>query len=289
MNHFKDLDFDKELLRGQKTYDRNVGQWWVHQNTNPSHQLAYKHVIRRLVNFYKNRKPPKIIVDYACGPGSLLWRLVKKFPNAKVIGIDGSAAMLEIADQALINKCPDELDRVELIESDLPNFQLKVKADLVVFCFPNICPDPYDQPYYDEHGAKHKGDRKLAKALAKAREKDPDDETCFDKPKAVFDDIMDTKVISRNLRGLLKKKGCCVRVEYSNSAHEELTKLVQMRCTFGMGALNRKFKGNKAEQIFKLLTSKYYISDVIEDVYHQTPDEDDGEPGGYHINYLKTL
>jgi len=44
---------------------------------------------------------PLRIVDLGCGPGNISFRLVDRFPQAQVVGLDGSAAMLDLATQGL--------------------------------------------------------------------------------------------------------------------------------------------------------------------------------------------
>jgi trans-aconitate methyltransferase len=39
------------------------------------------------------------MVDLGCGPGNISFRLAQACPNATVLGLDGAAAMLELADQ----------------------------------------------------------------------------------------------------------------------------------------------------------------------------------------------
>jgi SAM-dependent methyltransferase len=42
---------------------------------------------------------PERMVDLGCGPGNISFRLAQACPNATVLGLDGAAAMLELADQ----------------------------------------------------------------------------------------------------------------------------------------------------------------------------------------------
>lgn len=44
---------------------------------------------------------PLRIVDLGCGPGNISFRLVDRFPQAQVLGLDGAAAMLDLAVQGL--------------------------------------------------------------------------------------------------------------------------------------------------------------------------------------------
>lgn len=43
----------------------------------------------------------KRIVDLGCGPGNISFRLAERFPGAAVLGLDGAAAMVAIADSRL--------------------------------------------------------------------------------------------------------------------------------------------------------------------------------------------
>ena len=54
-------------------------------------------LIRSLVNSTAGGAAPKRVFDLGCGPGNITLLLCKAFPGAEVIGVDGSAAMLNIA------------------------------------------------------------------------------------------------------------------------------------------------------------------------------------------------
>jgi SAM-dependent methyltransferase len=285
---FRTIDFEAELQKGHTSYDREVGQWWRQQANDGSHQAAYRKVADYCRKLFPDSEPG-IVIDYACGPGLLLTRLCRRFPESLVVGIDGSNVQLEDAYERLRRIGKDTLERVSLVESHLPNFSLpSYKADLLVYCFPNLVATTDDQPYYDKHGYKKKRDTVVARRLAKAREPDPEEETVFDEPDEIFDGLMTGKVISRNIRKLLRRGGYCVRVEYANAPRDELTKLVQQRSAFEEGSLKKKVKSSKAKRLFKLVDSTYVRSKVILDVYHQTRDESD-LTGGYLINLLKAI
>ena len=59
---------------------------------------------------------PQIVVDLGCGPGSLTLTLAHRWPDARIIGVDSSAAML---DQARRN---DSVERVEWVRSDVESW-----------------------------------------------------------------------------------------------------------------------------------------------------------------------
>lgn len=59
---------------------------------------------------------PQIVVDLGCGPGSLTLTLARRWPDARIIGVDSSAAML---DRARRN---DSAERVEWVRSDVESW-----------------------------------------------------------------------------------------------------------------------------------------------------------------------
>lgn len=286
---YERINFDREFKKGPKAYDRVVGNWWRERSEDGPHALAYRTIARFCHRLRLPANPT--IVDYACGHGSLLVRLVRTFPTARLIGIDGSEVNLEIASARLKRLGRSATDRVEFIRTKLPDFGLpRGVADLSIFMFPNIVANDEDQPYYDRHGYKHPADTVVGKALARLREPDPEDETVKDDqdPDLLFDEIMTNRVISRNIRSLTKKGGLCVRVEYANSIREGLTELVQARTGFEEGSLTRRYGGRKSERFFEYLFGDYRRSKVIEDVYHQTRDDDD-KVGGYMMGVLRAV
>ena len=144
-----------------------------------------------------------------------------------------------------------------------------------------------EQPYYDQHGYKKRRDAAVARHLSRAREPDPEEDSEEDEPEVLYDSLLTAKVISRNIRGLLKAGGICVRVEYANGGLDEMTTLVRQRCAFENASL-KKVKGLRPKRLFKLLDSTYYRSKVMEDVYHQTRDKTDRK-GGYMLHVLRAI
>ncbi len=67
------------------------------------------------------------LVDLGCGPGNITLRLAQAYPDARVIGVDGSAAMLAVAQRRAM-----ELDlNVDFRCSDLRQLE-GLRADLVI-------------------------------------------------------------------------------------------------------------------------------------------------------------
>jgi ubiquinone/menaquinone biosynthesis C-methylase UbiE len=62
------------------------------------------------------------ILDMGCGPGDIVLRLARAFPDCDVTGLDGSAAMLDFAHAALEGSGLE--DRVRFVRGLLPGAQL---------------------------------------------------------------------------------------------------------------------------------------------------------------------
>jgi trans-aconitate 2-methyltransferase len=75
-------------------------------------------LVERLVGIFGESLgdgPGQRLVDLGCGPGNISFRLAERFPQASVLGLDGAAAMLEVAQQALAQRalgCPGLADRL---------------------------------------------------------------------------------------------------------------------------------------------------------------------------------
>jgi len=59
------------------------------------------------------------ILDLGCGPGDITFRLARRFPRARVYGVDGSRAMLELAEERR-SKEQDVAERVTFILGRIP-------------------------------------------------------------------------------------------------------------------------------------------------------------------------
>ncbi len=212
---YRKIDFDQELDTGPKTYNKTLGKWWLNQSKNRTHGHAYRKIAEHMSSFFGH--PPKRIIDYGCGAGHMLTRLYHRFPNSRFTGIDGSSLMLEVASKRLQYLGRGWKQRVELIETELPDFSLPGgKADALLFVFPNIVPP--EDPEEEDDDLHHADDLAVAEYLAQAREPDPEEETVDDDEETLSDSLLTDNVISRNLRGLLKKGGVCVRADYARGA-----------------------------------------------------------------------
>lgn len=295
-----DFDFTRALARGYVSYDARVGQWWESRAADAAHRRAYRHVaeyLRDALNKAKIRRP--LVVDYACGGGHFLLELARLVPDARIVGLDGSKKLLGLAlercaargitsavlppAEAFATKGP----RVRLVQTRLPNFRLPAGgADAVAFVFPNIAPSPADQATYDRNGYLNRADAAVGRMLARFREMDPEDEVTTEKPDILFDGYMTERVLSRNVRRLLKPGGLWFKVDYANAPRAELSQLSQWRSLFSECALEEPVKDRRAERLFELRGNAFRRSSVILDVYHQTKDPSD-KTGGYFITEFR--
>jgi trans-aconitate 2-methyltransferase len=96
---------------------------------NPAQYLQYEDARLRPALELLARIPldaPASIVDLGCGAGNVAQRLAQRWPRARVIGVDGDAAMLDRARSATRGDA-----RFEWIEADLAAFRAPHPVDLV--------------------------------------------------------------------------------------------------------------------------------------------------------------
>lgn len=294
-----DIDFDRLLAKGATTYDSEIGHWWHSRSLDLPHRRAYSHVAAVASGFCQAWSvKAKIIADYACGGGAFLGELLRVFPGSHLVGLDGSEQLLRACEAAHPGQCAvlDQQEAfkphskpVSLAKSILPNFRLPAhKADLAFLVFPNLVPDPAHLSEFNRNGYSNRQDNHVARMLARFREMDPEDETITTPAEDLFDEMMTARVFSRNLRGILRKGGILIRVEYSQAPREQLTELTQWRNLFSEGALSEPIKGETCEDFFRLVGAEYRTSRVILDVFHQTGDPDDRR-GGYMVSIFEAV
>jgi SAM-dependent methyltransferase len=268
------------------TYNGKVGRWWLRHAKDSAHGRAYRKIAEFIRDSYV--QDPGTIVDYACGPGHLLALLSQKFAKSRLIGLDGSSFMLG---QALdrIAQLPEECSRrISLIKTHLPDFSLmRRKADLVIFCFPNMIPFENEGTHDPATGLLSENDRKVAKSLSLSSEDGLDDEGGPDS-EANKSGLEQGRIISKNLRRLLVPGGICVRVEYATMRRHELSPHELAHVEFEEGSLETAVDGRMPARWFRLMASAYFRSQVLEDVYQQTGDDRDRN-GGYLITILRAI
>lgn len=251
-----------------------------------AHQRAYD----RIAGFVREstRRLPRLIVDYACGPGDLLARLGREFPRARLAGLDGSSLLLEQARRKLSALKGGGQRRMALIETPLPaKGLLEERADLAIYCFPNMMPATSQEEERFAESWLSEGDRKVAGALATATDPLDEGDEAPDPP-AAKRMLEYNRGISKNLRQMLVRGGLCFRVEYAASRRHEWPPIELMQVCFAEGSLDIPVQGLKSRAWFRVLASVYFGSRVMEDVFQQTGDRRD-RAGGFLITVLRAI
>jgi len=277
----KALDVDVEEDRGPEAYEGDLGTWWLARGRERTHGYARRNIVRQIARL--SHAPPRLIVDYACGPGRLLGQLARSFPDAHLVGIDASESMLERA-AAQMRKRRDKRGQVRFLRTVLPSLVLEAMgADIVTFAFPHIV---VGVGAVDTSGLSAQ-ELAVAKALSVTEEPDPADRDGVPQDE-VFADLATGRLIAKDLRSLLRPGGLCVRVEYAHASREEQTDLMLHHSEFTEGSLGRALDGVAVPRLFEVVESRFYRSRVVEDVYHQTRNEAD-RTGGYWLTALRAL
>jgi SAM-dependent methyltransferase len=252
-------------------YNGEMARWWQRRSTDYSHVRAYGKIADFIRDSY--RRAPKMIVDYACGAGNLLSLLSRRFPNSRLIGLDGSSYLLGLALRRLSRLPRSCSGRISLIETVLPRYNLlHGQADLVIFCFPNMTPSSEEKNAQGKRFRLKREDDAIAKYLA---------------PKAPCA-LKRSRDIAHNLRRLLIPGGICVRVEYATINRHEFSPAELLKVSFEEGSLDTNVEGWRPRPWFRVQASAYFRSGVLEDVYQHTGDERDRN-GGYLITVLRAV
>jgi len=281
------VDFEKELRTNFRGYNTTLTRWWNIRACNKSHCIAY----RNIANYVTTHVDliPSLVIDYGCGTGKLLGEIAVRFVDTKFIGLDGSSAMLKTAKAYLKNRAPDLLNRIKLLKAPLPiRLLLGKRADLVTFTFPHILSNLYDLDLnsFLEHLTYSEIENAVILAEDKGMEEVSNEYTEEDPD--LLQSLLVNRVISKNLRSLVKRDGYCLRVELANAKREEFPEIFQKRFSFQEGSLDKSLSDQSIQQPFELVRSEYHRSKVMEDAYEQTGDESDRK-GGYWISLLRAL
>lgn len=266
------------------SYNGQVGSWWLDRSVDAVHRRAY----RRIADFIRDSymREPGLIVDYACGPGNLLSLLSLRFRRSRLAGLDGSSLLLSQARQRFALLPRSCAERLSLVETPLPNMKLlKGKADLVIFCFPNMVSFSTNSDAHES--LLNEVDRRIARSLS-LEVNSIDNMSDQHNASANRHGLERGRCISLNLRRLLVRGGICVRVEYATMQRHELSPLDLSHVSFEEGSLDTSVDGHMPRLWFRFLASAYFRSRVLEDVYEQTGDERDKD-GGYLITVLRAV
>jgi len=268
------------------SYDREVGRWWLERSLDSAHGRAY----RKIADFIRDSfvREPRTIVDYACGTGNLLALLSSRFRSSMLVGLDGSSFLLGLARQYFATLPRQCAERISLIETRLPNMNvLRGRADLAIFCFPNMVPFTEEEDCPENRSCLSENDRQVAKSLSLAADPGDRDHKIQDASANQYG-LEQGRCVSLNLRRLLSRGGICVRVEYATMQRHELSPMELAYVSFEEGSLETNVEGRKPRQWFRLLASAYFRSRVLQDVYEQTGNEQDRN-GGYLITVLRAI
>ena len=198
------------------SYNGIVGNWWLERAADGTHQRAYTNIAKYIRNSIP--RDPRLIVDYACGAGNLISRLCRRFPRSRIAGLDGSSLLLGLALKRVSRLPRSCTKRISLIETLLPGpIPLQSRADLVVFCFPNMTLSGDEEEMRSSGFHLSESDQRIAESLSRARE--PGDDDCdIPDPQGVKQTLEYGRSVSGNLRRLLARGGTCVRVDMNDSA-----------------------------------------------------------------------
>ena len=281
------VDFEKELRTNFRGYNTTLTRWWNIRACNKSHCIAY----RKIANYVTTHVDliPSLVIDYGCGTGRLLGEIAVRFVDTKFIGIDGSAGMLKTAKTYLTKEAPNLLNRIKLLKAPLPTrLLLGKRADLVTFTFPHILSNLYDLDLNSFLELLTYSEIENAMILAEDEGMEEVSNEYSDEDPDLLQSLLVNRVISKNLRSLVKRSGYCLRVELANAKREEFPQIFQKRFSFQEGSLDKSFSDQSLQQPFELVRSEYHRSKVMEDAYEQTGDESDRK-GGYWISLLRAL
>jgi SAM-dependent methyltransferase len=82
---------------------------------------------RRVIELFDSEFPGTeikgAILDLGCGPGDITFRFATRFPNSIVVGVDGSAAMIELANKRKAHE-KEITEKVKFIEGSIPGVAL---------------------------------------------------------------------------------------------------------------------------------------------------------------------
>lgn len=273
------IDFDCELSRGLAAYEDSLADWWKERAADRSHARAY----RRIAGYVgaAPAKAPRLILDYACGAGHLLARFSALFPRSRLIGLDGSSRLLDLARRRLSSPASVAGPRAELIETRLPLQDLpRFDADIAAFTFPNLVWSGTGNPNRELS----RGELTLARELARRGDCDEAGED----PAVICRSLVLGRLVAQDLRAVLRSGGLCVRAEYARCPRDELLRTELMRAEFEEGSLDVRSGGATGRPWFRVVSAAYFRSLVIEDVDQQAG-RPAHAPGGYVITVLRAV
>ena len=186
-------------------------------------------------------------------------------------------------------KGTNSCNRIKLLKAPLPTkLLLGKRADLVSFTFPHILSNLYvlDLNSFLEFLTYSEIENAVILSEGKGVEDVSKENT--DEDSDVLQSLLVNRVVSKNLRSLVKRGGYCLHVELANAKREEFPNVFQRRFSFQEGSLDKSLSDQSLQEPFELVRFEYHRSKVMEDAYEQTGDESDRK-GGYWISLLRAL
>lgn len=125
--------FEEVLPTGDRTWwDQTSPEWIaaVARTGTPFYTRMIPDGLAQVPGLAERLEEGGRIVDTACGAGTGLVRLAEHFPGCDIVGVDGDAHSLELADERVRGAGLD--DRVELRVSPLEEMSLEEPAALVI-------------------------------------------------------------------------------------------------------------------------------------------------------------
>jgi SAM-dependent methyltransferase len=80
---------------------------------------AHSRIVEAFTTYFPGVELTGNVLDLGCGPGDISFRFATRFPASHVIGVDGAAAMIELANQRKVRETTTGA-RVSFIEGLLP-------------------------------------------------------------------------------------------------------------------------------------------------------------------------
>ena len=80
---------------------------------------AHRQIVEAFNDYFPAVELRGSVLDLGCGPGDITFRFAARFPNCSVVGIDGSAPMIRLANERRARES-DLKDRVTFIEGFIP-------------------------------------------------------------------------------------------------------------------------------------------------------------------------
>ncbi len=104
-------------------------------------EVPHSRVVASLVEEFQHPEITGMILDLGCGPGDVTFRIADRFLQATIFAVDGSAAMIALAEQRRIREGKGQ---ITFIEGFIPQVEIpRVGYDLILSTsFLHHLPDP---------------------------------------------------------------------------------------------------------------------------------------------------